>query len=278
MSKSPFAQSNRDITCQTPLCSEELWCYMSKSPFAQSNCDVACQNPFLLKGTQILHAQTPVCSVTEMLHVKTLLCSEWLRCYMSKPNFAQSNWDVTCQNPSLLRVTEMLHVKSALNCADISKVTYPSLFSASSILFFGITLTMLQQSIMNPPTHKKFLLKVTQAYSTKTPYSSTCPQCTLSSPMAITDLQGRSVTATTADLHCGHLVLFVLCWLRHCWLLLLQLGQNGGLALWERRHFLQHRCLKHSFTKTSFTAVDSGHKAARETKFRLCVFQDLPLE
>lgn len=184
---------------------------------------------------------------------------------MSRPFFL-SDRDATCQKCT----APCWHFQDNVPLSPFLQVPFCSL--AQHLEWCnGVSLT-------HPHTHKKFLLKVARAFRTKTLYSSTCPQCILSSSMAITDLQGWSVAATTADLHCGHLVLSVLCWLRHCGLLLLQLGQNGGLALWERWHFLQHRCLKHGFTKTSCTAVDSGHAAACETKFGLCDFQDLPLE
>ena len=91
--------------------------------------------------------------------------TQWLRRYMSKP-FSQSDWDATCQ-----KCTEL--------CWHFHDNVPLPFFSASSILFFVITLTMMWRSITNPSTHKKFLLKVTQAYGTKTLYASICPQCIL---------------------------------------------------------------------------------------------------
>ena len=163
-----FAQSNWAVKCQNPpllrvtvmlhvkthFCSKELrcytpkplfaqWlrCYTTKPFFAQSDWDVTCQNPCLLRDWDVawqnhsllrlsdwdVKCQNPILlRVTKMLRDKTPLCSDWDR-------------DVMCQDPSF-SVTEMLHVKSALHRADISKIMCPSLLFCKfpSVLWHNI--------------------------------------------------------------------------------------------------------------------------------------------
>ena len=107
-----------------------------------------------------------------------------------------------------------------------------------------------------------------QALLTKILHPKLCATLVLWCLTNSTDLEGWPVAATT-DLHGRHLVLFVLRRLGYCGLFLLQFGQNGGLTLWERWHFFQHRRLKHQFYQnensrlawnTSLTQIGTANK------------------